>query len=422
MLKIKNVNKKISFALITTLIVATLVGPMVYLGFASLFHFIVMGIFLYTLLTRKLTLQTYKNPIMIFLEIWLLVAILSNIWSVSKSTSLQYTYYIFLIYAMGYIFTNHFSKDMLPAIINLFVFMVIILNIIAIWETFTGNHLNSSYLSNANRQRLFRYLPATFFNNPNDFATYIIQIIPFNLAGINSNNKFIKNIALANIPLSVFSIFAAQARTQMFVLFITYAIYALFGLKKKELLKVILGILIVSIFLLKLYPNATVFFRDGLNSISGQEVKSSVEDGSMEIRIALLKNAALILLDSFGIGVGAGCHRIVMPFYSEKYFYTHNILVMHNFVGELFADYGLVVGILFIAAIANAFRLLLKIRSRTANGNERIFLTMLASTLLTFVVSGISSSSIIQLTSIWITFCMISAILNVYSKKNDEVF
>ena len=242
------------------------------------------------------------------------------------------------------------------------------------------------------------------------------------MAGINSNNKFIKNIALANIPLSVFSIFAAQARTQMFVLFITYAIYALFGLKKKELLKVILGILIVSIFLLKLYPNATVFFRDGLNSISGQEVKSSVEDGSMEIRIALLKNAALILLDSFGIGVGAGCHRIVMPFYSEKYFYTHNILVMHNFVGELFADYGLVVGILFIAAIANAFRLLLKIRSRTANGNERIFLTMLASTLLTFVVSGISSSSIIQLTSIWITFCMISAILNVYSKKNDEVF
>ena len=112
MLKIKNVNKKISFALITTLIVATLVGPMVYLGFASLFHFIVMGIFLYTLLTRKLTLHTYKNPIMIFLEIWLLVAILSNIWSVSKSTSLQYTYYIFLIYAMGYIFTNQFSKGM----------------------------------------------------------------------------------------------------------------------------------------------------------------------------------------------------------------------------------------------------------------------------------------------------------------------
>lgn len=409
-------SKKNSLLWIYILVLSILVGGCVRVAFISLFHIVIAGVFLLTIVEQGFEINYYRdNPIMLFLGCWLLVAFISNVWSVSKGLSLRYTYNIYMIYAVGYIFTTRIEKEMIPQIIRFMVILLFLLNVAALWEALTGNHLNSEYLSNVNRVRIFKYLPATFFYNPNDFATYIIQIIPFTLVGLISGNSLVKTTAAINLPFSLFSIFAAQARTQMLVLVFTYIVFVLFILRKAQLFKVLLGVVIGVIILATVYPDVAMIFREGLDSISGGEIRSSADEGSLATRIALLKNGFFILRDSFGFGVGAGCHRLVMKEYASKYYETHNVLVMHNFVGELFADYGLFIGILFIVIMVKAYKILMKISKNMQDEEMKVFFAALAITLLTFVFSAISSSSLIQLTSLWTTFCLIGGVIKLYS-------
>lgn len=406
---------------LAVLIVATLMGSIVYLGVASLFHFVIFALLMLVVFRDGFSVVCYDTPILIFLGAWFLVALVSNVWAPSKETSLRYTYYIFLILIMGYIVTALLKREILLKLICLMVVILLMLNLIAIWETITGLHLNPDYLVGSNRARVFEFVPATFFNNPNDFATYVIQILPFSFAGIYGKNKCIKIVSVANLPLSALSIFAAQARTQMIVLALTCIIFFLFALPKKNLLKLVVGIILAVVLLQHFFPEAKDLFQAGLDSMTQDELQYSASAGSLATRFALLKNALMILINTFGFGIGAGCHRTVMAEYSAHYFNTHGVTVMHNIVGEIFADYGLIIGVMFLVMIIRSFAKLIEIRREIENRQEKVLITMLASTLITFIIAGVSSSSLIQITSLWIVLCFISGILKIYCKEKNEL-
>lgn len=415
MLTASNESTRKSFIPIALLILVTLVGPLLQIGVGSLYHVVIWGVFIATIVQQNFTFKIYNNPIIKFLGVWLAAAIISNIWSVSKDLSLLYTYYILLICAMVYVFTAHFNEKTISQIVNLMVIILFILNIIAMWESFTGNHLNSDYLSTPDRVRLFEYVPATFFNNPNDFSTYLVQITPLNLTGIHSRHKLIKILSIINLPLSAFSVFAAQARIQMIVLGILYISFMLLVLKKRDIIKFILGTVVAVAVLLYFFPNVVEFFEVGMNSLSSDEIQSSGSSGSMAIRIALFKNAMLMMVDSLGFGLGAGCHRVMMAEYSAQHYNTRGVLVAHNLVAELFADYGLLIGFAFLVMIPLVIIKLLKIKNSSKTKESRSFIVLLTISLLLFIISSMSSSSIIQVPSLWLLLCCISGILTTYS-------
>lgn len=408
-------NSQKSILPIFFMVLSTIAGQLIYLRFFSLYHIVIISLFIMICIKTGVIFIGKKFSIMFFLAIWIFEAMISIIWAPDKWLALQYFYYVFLIAAMSIIFNNYIKKNNIE---NFAVFMVWILflcNIIAMWETVTGNHLIPNYLSSPVRLRLLKYVPGTFFRNPNDFATFIIMIIPFSLA--MSQRKKIRIIAIFNIIGAFFSIFASQSRTQIIMLCIMYICFGLFFHKKRFFTFAAFFFAAIAVFY-TIYPDFKNLIDIGLKSISTEEIISSTQGGSLGVRIALLKNGLHILIDTFGFGIGAGCHRAVMAEYASRYFSTGNIVVMHNLVGEIFVDYGLIIGILFIVTIIWSIKKLILIYKINDNIIIRQLAIYFVILLVLFPICGISSSSILQLTSLWISLCFISVFIEIYEFDN----
>ena len=401
------------------IVVVTLIGSRIYIGFTSLYHFVILGFFAIAFY-YGFNLRRNATAIMIFFILWFLEAIISVIWAPDKVLALQYVYYIFLITALCLLFHSYLTKKTIGSYANFMVVLLFLCNLIAIWEVSTGNHLVKDYLLDSSRERLLKYVPGGFFWNPNDFATFIIQILPFSLVMAAPRKKLISIIALFNVVASFFTVAATQSRTQIILIIAIYVCFVLFT-KKIKLLKSA-GVLLISILIIYLvYPDFNDLVNAALESICGEQIRYTAEEGSLATRISLLKNGMFILLDTFGFGIGAGCHRVVMSEYSARYYPTDGTLVMHNLVGELFVDYGLLIGFLFLVALVISIFKLYSIYKTSPDEQTRNLSILLAFILIVFIPCGVSSSSIIQLTSVWVTFCFISAFIKAHTVENSKV-
>lgn len=397
------------------LVLTTLVGQMIYLGFASLYHFIIVGLFGVVLIKKRYISIRKTTAIMKFFLLWTLGAMCSVVWAPSKVLALQYVYYIFLMMALCFLFHQYINKNSIDGFAIVMVLVLFLCNIIAIWEVVTGNHLVKDYLSTPLRQRLLQYVPGTFYRNPNDFATFIVQSIPFSLYLSVSRKKIVRAVAIFNIAVSFFSVIAAQSRTQIIILGLIYACSAIF-MEKRKLLGIAILLLLVGVIIYNIYPGVNELVKEGIASVSVESIESSAEEGnSLGTRAALLKNAGHILLDTLGFGAGAGCHRVLMGEYSARYNYTGSIRVMHNLLGEIFVDYGIIIGIAFIITLISSIKTLFIIGKSTQEKQVKQFCFFLSISLGVFIICGMSSSSILQLTSLWMTMCFISAFIKVYT-------
>ena len=410
-------NVKLNNFCLYLMVITTMIGPMIYIGFASLYHFAVFAMLL-MVLYKGIHTGNFKTTIMTFLLFWFVEAAVSVIWSPDKILTLQYVYYIFLILCVCILFHYFLNKQNLLKFSHFMVLILALCNLIAFWEINTGNHLVQDYLSTPLRLRLLKYVPGGFYKNPNDFATFIIQIIPFSFMCLSSPKRWIRAVSVFNLIASFVTVCAAQSRTQILLLLVMYIFFGLV-LRKKILLKYSLLVCVAATVLYFIYPQFNDLIDGALESVAGKSLASNVSTagGSLNTRVNLLRNAGYILLDSFGLGVGAGCHRVVMAEYSTMYFDTHGILVMHNLLGEIFVDYGFFVGIAFIIVIVTSCRKLYLVFKTEENYNIRLLAIMLSFSLGIFIFCGMSSSSILQLTSVWMTFCFTSAFINLYYNK-----
>ena len=418
-ISIQNRNLKLNSICLYLLVVTTLIGPLVYIGFASLYHFFVLGM-LFVVLLKGINTAMLKTDIMTFLSLWLVEALVSTVWAPDKGLALQYVYYILMIVGVCVLFHCLLTRDNLPKFMYFMVIVLFACNVIAIWEMTTGNHLVKGYLATPLRLRLLKYMPGGFYRNPNDFATYIIQIVPFSFVSINSSKRWIRTASAFNIVSSFFVICATQSRAQI-LLMLGMCLFFLFVSRKKSLLKYGFLACVFAVILYLVYPEFSNLIDEALQSISGESLAANAasEGGSLNIRINLLKNAGHILLDTFGFGIGAGCHRVVMAEYSAQYYNIGSIYVMHNLPAEIFVDYGILVGCLFIVTILRSCRRLIWIYKSEKDENVRLLAIMLAFFIGGFILCGMSSSSILQLTSVWTMFCFISAFMKLYYPNNS---
>lgn len=411
-----NFNKKLSNVYLYALIaVTTLMGPMLYIKVISLFHLVILGLSA-VLLVKGLNLYDLNTTVVKFTGFWALEALISCVWAPDTAKALTYSYYVFLILALALLTQTYLNKDNIIYIFRVFVIILFVCNIIAIWETFSGNHIVKDYLDTPDRFRLLQFVPGAFFRNPNDFATYIVQIIPFTFACIYDENKIFKVIAFVNLLLSLFTVFASQSRTQTIIIMVMYVFFMIFS-KKSSIVKIILAFIAVLFVLSLVVPAISDVINSAFESISEKEIQESLIGGSLNSRMKLMYNGVHMLVNTFGFGVGAGCHRVLMPQYSLQYYDAGEIVVMHNLLAEIFADYGLIIGITFLIVIV---KLCVKLYQIFKKQNDMIIKTssiMLFFSMATFFLCGISSSSILQLTSLWTGFCMAGAMINVYVRR-----
>ena len=399
------------------MVITTMLGPLVYLGVASLYHFVYVALVL-LVAYKGINTRDYKTPIIMFLAVWLIESAVSVLWAPDKMLALQYVYYIFLILCSCILFHYFLFRENFEAFSHAMVLILLLCNLVAFWEVKTGNHLFPDYLSTPVRMRVLKYVPCAFFWNPNGLATYIIQIIPFSFVCINSPKRWVRIISWFNLIASFFSICAAQSRTQIILIIVMYLFFAIIS-RKKTIIKFGVFAIAVGMLLYFVYPDFNKLIDDAMKSVTGDSIVSSLngEGESLNTRVNLMKNAGYILLDTFGFGIGAGCHRAVMAQYSALYFDTYGILVMHNLLGELLVDYGIVMAIAFLTTIVVSCRSLHRIYKSDAEENIRLFAVMLELSLALMIICGLSSSSLLQSTSMWFTFCFTSAFVNLYKVK-----
>lgn len=410
-------RKKYSRIFLIMIVCTTLIGGSIRLGFASLYHFVLFGILFYLIAPQMRLVISRNNYILRFLLLFFLEALISVVWAPDKGMAFQYIYYVLLIFIMAYLIDRLCSFENLDFFIAFMVVLLFILNLIGIWESITNHHIVAGYLSGG-RARLFAYVPAGFFYNANDFSTYIVQIIPFSFVACLYGKGLIRKLSYLNLFLSVYVVFRTYARTHIILLMLLFLVFFFMTMKAKKVIRLLCLIILGLGIVYYVYPSASDLILDGLSSISSQQIMmSSMEGGSLGTRIALLKNAGMICLDTFGFGIGAGCHRVVMKNYSAHYFNAGDTLVMHNLLGEILADYGILITVFFLYTLVKSIKSLLLIYKYSSNKKIQSLSIMFIATLCMFLICGISSSSIIPLASMWVTFCYIGVYIRICLEK-----
>lgn len=422
--------------------VSVLASSLIYLKFFSLYHLLIAATLAWYLVRRSKNKfidaailnqnfhdgKTYKfyDKISLFLLVWVLYALLTVLWSPNKTLSLQYVYYIFLIFGFVIICRCELTtRNKWENFVLFLVFLTLALNLIGIWEMQTGNHIVPNYLDSADRIRLLKYMPGGPFRNPNDFATCLAMLTPYSLLAFTVvNNKAIKLVCLVNMILVMVVISGTSSRANLIALVLLYTLFALSSVKKRKGMLISIILLGTALFLIintYIYPIGEVISKS-FSTIELDSLLNSADEAgtSTSIRINLMLNALLMVRDSFGFGVGAACHRVLMQMYSVAYYNTGATLVAHNLFIEILADYGILIFSASIVMFVSIFYRLNKIKKSTEYFDQRYSASMLIIINIIFLISSLSSSSIIQLTSLWINFGITSAFFNIDWGKELE--
>lgn len=405
-------------------IISTILSSIIYLGVASFYHFFILLLFFFSLRkgnnTEEILSSTKKHAILRFTFLWMAYALMTTIYSVDPGLSMQYTYYILLIYLQVWLFIFYLNdKESLITTVHFFIIIAAIACAVGLWEYFTGNHLIKDFLDSPIRKRLLVNVPGFTYRNPNDFAMLLLQLLPFSFYGLLFGQKrFYKLMSFANVFLILFVVGTTQSRTIFIAVLIYIAIIILKCFKKSWSKLFASGIVLLII--LQFIPQINQLMQNAFESISKAKLTDSLmlSGGSGKTRINLFLNCMLMLLHSGGFGVGAGCHRLYMYHYSLEYFATGHVIVAHNFIAEFLADYGI---IMFCTLLYFSSRTLRKIRYISKNADIDPDLKNIAIPLnlsiWMFPLGAVTQSSIIQMTSLWLTIGFIAA----YTQICDQI-
>jgi teichuronic acid biosynthesis protein TuaE len=303
------------------------------------------------------------------------------------------------------------------------IFIVLLINIfIGLIEITTGWHLKEipSYYINT----WVTNAPFTFFQNINDAATYFVLYLPLSFATLYKvrRSKFL--FALVFI-VSALIVLSTSSRLNYLVLSIQLVAYFYFltdKTKYKMLKRLLLSSLVV-IFILFIVTN--IYILDGgyinnqiINEMASLKGFFSDEAGSLFIRRRLIVESLNVLYESGLLGVGAG--NIEFSMRNTNIAELTGTETLHNWWLELIGNYGIVIFVLFIIFYLKILVNLWKIKNRTKSYPLKIYSFSLFVSLLSFSLSSMSSSSIIQLRYIWILFGLGLAVIKLGKEEHKK--
>lgn len=354
-----------------------------------------------------------------FLVVWFSYAILTLGWALSKAAVLKELYFLFVGLAIIFLIVLYLRK--LKDFKNFYIlwmFLLVFLMGIGLWEMFTGNRLpHSGYFGTiwANK----KIWPTAVFHNTNDFASFLALSIPFVWAWLRYGKgkmfKWLPGVTLFAGTLFLLSKTFSRVNFLAVALEIIFILFCLLKTNKK--VRVIFAIALIAILAFIIYPP---LFSAPSNFFENLTSPYALTHGSVGARINVIKNSLWGLFNTYGFGVGAGNTENYIAHFA-KYPIIGGILSLHNWWMEILANYGIFIFTGYLLFYFGLIYNLWKIWHRINERQEKMICEALLVALVGFLLASIGPSSMIQLKYQWIFFGFILAFLNYYRIRYPKI-
>lgn len=397
------------------------------IGFFSLFLYRILLIaavatyILYTLSEKGLKADfdgISVKGIWLFLAIWLTYGTVSMLWSKSIIDNFKYMSLMWMgvlfVYLANVIFTR---ISRLLIFYGIWMGMTIFLLVLGLINHFLRIQLPSSSLYGASEYR--NGFPTAVFTNQNDFATFLsITFFFYVAAAKNSSSMKVRIPALFLSILTLYVLYLTESRAGILAVIIGLCLYVflLVSDKVKKLLLIgSVSVAGIAILLLsgRILDKLQLAFTQASYYGATETMPSNLA------RINLLRNTLQYILDTFGLGVGAGN----IPYYLKHNpaFSTGGVLQVHNWLAEIAGNFGVFILLGYVGLILSLFIQLYRIY-RKANGRAyKMLLEASMVGLAAFMASSISPSTISNLYFHWVLMGFVISVLSVFKNRLNTV-
>lgn len=361
-----------------------------------------------------------------FYFFWFLYALISVIWIQDLIGWLKAVFFIgcgflSIFYLSIFIKEEYDVKNIFKMIFGMFLFH----NLIGWMEILTGNYLF------ANLDKLDKYntfatqpntrIPISIFANQNDFATMLLagMTITFILLKI-SNKMSIKTLYFLSLISSLILLYRTDSRanTLAFVVGIAVLIITKYSnvFSIKNISKLLIGIggigVIIILFSPSLQNKIITFLADFQYALSAG-------GNSNVTRINLIRNGFIFLIQSLGLGTGAGNIEYWMS--ENAIFSTGTITNMHNWWMEILTGYGVIIFTLYIFMYIMMIRQLFVNYKYSTNQFIRTVSWVFIAYMISFILSSISSASNIFIEWQWVFWGVIITFIRFSEKSMKSI-
>lgn len=426
--------------IIKLFLVSIVIGVGASYGKIYLFHImLIIIIFLFisfkfkNLKIKQASTPTKLHYIFYFMFLWYSFSVF---WSIKIEYSLIYLGY--LIFGLSIILTLVYYVNTLQSQNDVFrilskVFIVeIIISLLEIFTNFRypispfseyvyyfGREMKMNDLSEDEISHLM-LSPTGFEWNPNNLAIVMLGLLPFFLLSENNKIKLFGFFSISTI------IIMTTSRGAFIALFFMLFLYFFFLKRKIFLISlVVIPILGFSLFsslaFLENSNNARV--KKMLTSIDTVTIYLSEENSgknSVGYRQELIHNGLNALRESYYIGVGGGASNAVQEMLGGV---DGKLTSMHNFWIEILVEGGILFFTVFILWYIYIVYTLYKIGFHTKHEKYKFYSQSLFLSMLTFIPSAISASSVVYELPMWLLFGFSIANINNYKRyKNESIY
>lgn len=357
-----------------------------------------------------------KGPLF-FLLIWLTYAGVSLIWSVSVSDGMKYLFLlgIGILFVLLSVFV--FDRvERLKIFQNIWMLMSAVLIVIGLLVNFMGHvQFPTSILYGGPAYK--QSFPTATFTNQNDFSTLLSISFFFYLAWLRYHLKSRLNVTvMILVVLTAAVTVLTNSRASELGIVVGAAFYLFLLLPGRRPGKIAVwstGAVLAAgllIFLRPLLSQVTRF-------LSASAYYSPFETtASNSVRLHLIQSAVGGLADSLGFGVGPGNMAYLLEYH--PLFNTDHIYQVHNWLLEITANSGILIGagyvLMYLALFLSLYRLY---RSGGINRDGKMLAEACMAAQVAFVVSSVGPSSVSNLYFHWVFIGFVMATVSVL--KNE---
>jgi len=346
--------------------------------------------------------NSYSIKFMLF---WFSYSIFSLAWVADYVGWLKSVYFISLGLLSILIISKYFNKttDILKAF-QMISIVILLHNIIGWYEILSKNYI----FLNVERASYFaRFgLPVSSFNNPNDFAMFLLFSIGIIYVCMNNcKSKIFSFFYGALIASSLSLIILTTSRANIVGLLLGTMFYIALSFKKKKTRNSLITLLIFSIMLILVFPNYLSYLVSVISNNLHFNFSNGV--GSDNIRVNLIKNGIFFLVSTLGFGTGAG--NIEYWMLNRSIYDTQGIVNMHNWWMEILVGYGIIVFIMYIIFFCKLLIHLIKKYKLSRNRIDYSVSLGMIFSMTGFIIGSTSSSSNLNSEWLWVFWAIVIA-------------
>lgn len=376
------------------------------LGNLSIYRISILMMLVWMMLKKWHKVTIYDKSIKYsvdFMLLWLLYAIITVVWARDLNDWFRNVFFlfiavVFLLLAINYITTVRDIQNCLIAL-----FLGVLIQAVLGWYGILT--LDERFVRIEYNTYIF---PKAMCGNPNDLATLLFLGLCLTNYFFRISDYVWKKIIMALIAIILLMlIIKCTSRANMVGIIIATFFYVYFSGRHYKKNVAIFAIL--SFALLPFIIEFVLLF-----------IRNGGLKGSNLTRVNLIKNGFVFLLETFGMGVGAG--QIETWVYERATYTTLGFLNMHNWWMEILTSYGIVIFVGYIIFYLHTF---ISIFRGTLSYNKNIveISKMLCAFMAGYVVSSISSSSNMSTEWLWVFWIICIAYHKIISceiKREDD--